>query len=81
MWLIQKIENSALILAQAAKGNPVVTTITVILYMFVFNLFEASIEAMVFGDRFSHWLDPMFTAAFIAYGAYSVWACAVYNTK
>lgn len=81
MWWIHKIEKSALILAQAAKGNPVVTTLTVILYMFVFNLVEASIEKSIFGERFAHWLDPIFMAAFMAYAAYSVWACAVYNSK
>lgn len=72
---------SALTLAKAAGGNPVISTATVILFYVMFNICEAMVEKAIFGERFEHWLDPFFGIAFIAYSAIAVYACAVYNTN
>lgn len=78
--LFRKIEKSALVLAQASDGNPAIATATVLVFMFTFNALEALLEMLIFGERFEHWLDLFFMAAFIAYQAYVVWACAVVTT-
>lgn len=75
------INISAKYLAAASSGNPVLTTCVVFLFYLFFNLLEGMVEILVFGDRFEHWFDPFFIGAFIAYSAYSVYACAEYNTK
>ncbi len=77
---MSKLEIYTLALARASKGNPVVSTATIILFYVMFNLLEAMVEKLVFGERFEHWLDPLFMMAFISYSAYSVWMCAVFNT-
>ena len=68
-----------LALAKASNGNPVISTATVMLFFVMFNMLEAGIEKLIFGERFEHWLDPFFMLAFIAYSAYAVWWCAVFN--
>ncbi len=75
------IKMSAKYLAQSAEGNPIITTCVVFLFYLLFSLFEAAVEVLVFGERFEHWLDPLFVGCFIAYSAYAVYACAVYNSK
>lgn len=77
---MNKLEKSLYVLAQSAEGNPVITTATVILFWMMFTVVEASIEKMIWGERFEHWLDPIFAAAFIGYAAGSVWFCAAYNS-
>ena len=76
---MNKFEVTARILARASGGNPVLSTATVILFYVLFNMVEGGIETLIFGDRFYHWLDPLFTSCFIAYSAYTVWMCADYN--
>ena len=67
-------------LAKASNGNPVISTVTIMLFYVFFSLLEGMIETLIFGERFEHWLDPFFIMAFIAYSAYAVWMCAVYNS-
>lgn len=74
------IYTSAMALASASKGNPVISTVTVMLFYLMFNILEAGIETLLFGDRFEHWLDPAFQLMFMAYAAFSVYACAAHNS-
>lgn len=76
-----KLHDSTMALASASKGNPAISTATVILFYFLFNTVEAGIESLIFGKRFPHLLDAVFGIGFIAYAAYSVWACAIWNTE
>ena len=66
-------------LAQACDGNPVGTTVIVMLFFVMFSVLEATVEKLIFGERFEHLLDPLFQLAFIAYSAYAVCWCAVFN--
>lgn len=75
------LEKSVLVLARAAGGSPITTTIVVFLFYIQFNLLEASLEKLIFGARFEHWLDPLFCGVFIAYSAYAVWGCALHNSR
>jgi threonine/homoserine/homoserine lactone efflux protein len=77
---MEQLQNSVMTLAASCKGNPVTSTLVVILFFVFFNIIEASVEKLIFGERFEHWLDPIFGILFIAYGAYAVWACAVFNS-
>ena len=78
--MFQVIDKSAMTLSRSANGNPVITTVVVALFFLGFNMIEAQIETLIWGERFEHWLDPIFGAAFIAYAAYAVYACAVFNS-
>ncbi len=75
------IEKTVLILAESAKGNPIVATIVVYIFYLMFTLLEAIVETLIFGDRFEHWLDPIFIGCFMAYSAYAVYGCALYNSN
>ena len=68
-------------LAASSKGNPVLSVATVMLFYVFFNLLEASIEQLIWGERFLHVLDPLFTIIFMGFAAYSVYACAVFNSE
>lgn len=59
--------------ARAAKGSPLVSTALVAMFYVMFSFVEAAIERLIFGERFEHWLDPLFGVAFIAYSAYCVY--------
>ncbi|WP_067514710.1 hypothetical protein [Endozoicomonas ascidiicola] len=66
-------------LVRSADGNPVHTTLTVMLFFVMFSVLEATIEKLIFGERFEHWLDPIFICGFIGFASYMVWVCAVYK--
>ena len=77
--MFEIIEKSGAVLAIACKGNPILTTATIFMFYLFFTMFEAGIEKLIFGERFEHWLDPLFIGCVIAYSAYVVWACAEHN--
>lgn len=63
------------------QWEPFFTTITVIAFYVFFNMLEALIEKLIFGERFEHWLDVFFCIGFIAFAAYCVTSCATYNRQ
>ena len=75
------IKKSVLALAGACGGNPIMTTIVVFMFYLAFNTLECVVEKLIFGQRFHHWLDPLFIGLFISYSAYAVWGCAAHNSK
>lgn len=75
------LESSGKMLAASANGNPVISVLVVILFYIMFSTVEASVEKLIFGERFEHWLDLFFQIAFMGYAGYSVVACAVFNSK
>ena len=75
------IEKSAMTLAESANGSPITTTLVIMLFYIMFNVLEASIEKVFFGERFEHLLDPFFALMFIAYAGYAVMACAFFNSS
>ena len=78
---MNKLQTATLRLAQACDGNPVNTTLTVILFCFLINVLFYVIEKLFFGGPFVHVFDLILTVAAIAYSAYAVWWCAIYNTQ
>ncbi len=76
---MNQLKKITLVLVKASNGNPVISTATVMLFFVMFNILEAGIEKLLFGERFEHWLDPFFMLAFITYSAYAVLGCAVFN--
>ena len=75
------IKKSAAVLAIAAEGSPVATTIVVMLFSSLFHFLECTLEVVIWGERFVHFLDPILICAYIAYSACAVLACATYNTQ
>lgn len=67
--------------ALAAGGNVFLAVLTVFLFYIPFSMIEAMVEKMIWGDRFEHWLDPLFMLAFMSFACTVVWACAQYNFK
>ena len=75
------IKNAFKVLSSSTDGSPVSSVLVVMLFYVFFNILEASIETLIWGDRFDHILDPFFIIAFMGMSAYSVYACAEHNTK
>jgi len=61
------------------RGSYVGTFYTVFGIYFLFNLLEAGVEIMFFGEPFYHRLDNFFGAAFIAFLILCLGACGSYN--
>ena len=78
---MDKINLMTVHLARASNGNPVLSTATIMLFYVMFNLVEASIEMLIFGERFVHYLDPIFALIFMGYAAYTVCICAAINSR
>ena len=76
---MNKLEKVTFALARASDGSPVISTATVMLFYVMFCVLEAIVEKLIYGDHFEHWLDPVFILAFIAYSAYAVYWCAMFN--
>ena len=72
-----KIKLSAAAVAKASDCNPFMAVATVMLFYVMFDIFEAGVEALIWGESFHHWLDPIFQLAFMAYSAVVVWECAI----
>lgn len=75
------LQKFTMTLVAAAKGNPIVTTVIIFMFYVGFNCLEATIEELVFGSRFLHWLDFVFVGGFMAYAGYAVYGCAKYNQR
>lgn len=73
------LDKVTLTLVEASKGSPVTAIAVIMLFYLMFNLLEAMIEKLIFGERFEHWLDPIFICLFIAYAGYAVFFCAAYQ--
>lgn len=78
---MKRLRIISLILARASLGNPVISTAVVCMFYLMFNMLVAQIETLICGERFEHWLDPVFLCAWIAYAAYAVYCCAIHNSK
>ena len=78
---MNKFEKGTMVLVRASSGNPVLSTATILLFYVMFNLVLAGVEILIFGERFEHWLDPIFAMLFMAYSAYAVLWCAIFNTR
>lgn len=74
------IHESAMTIARAAQGNPVLATFVVIMFALGIQVLEATVEQLVWGERFEHWLDVVVISGSIAYAAYVVYACALFNS-
>lgn len=77
---MNKIQHATFRLAQACDGSPVPSTLVVMLFFVMFSFVEAGVEIALFGKRFEHALDAVFALAFMAYSAYAVYWCAVFNS-
>ena len=77
---MNKLQNATLRLAQASDGNPIITTVTVMLFYVMFSIVEHVIEKLFFGEAFLHIFDLIFALLTVAYSAYAVYWCAIYNT-
>ncbi|WP_348720356.1 hypothetical protein [uncultured Alcanivorax sp.] len=75
------LTKSAYVIAAASKWNPIIAIIVVFLFFLAFNQLEATVELLLFGKRFEHWLDPLFMLAWMAYAGAAVWYCAAHNCK
>jgi len=78
---VNKVQLMTFRLAQSCDGNPIFTTVLVMLFFVMFNVLEATAESLIFGAPFKHFLDVIFQLAFIGYAAYAVYWCAVFNIE
>ena len=74
------VEKSAIVLAVASEGNPIISTVVVTLFTLAINSLFISIETLMTGSRFDHVGDIALLVASITYAAYTVYQCAVYNS-
>ena len=51
------IHESAMTIARSAQGNPVIATLVVILFVVGINAVEMTVEKLIWGKSFEHWLD------------------------
>lgn len=77
---LRSIRSHAYAIAVASKGNPVLAIMTVMGYWGMFIFVEVGIERLIWGERFEHWLDPIFNVCFIGFAGLVVWECAVFQT-
>ena len=70
------ILESAEILTQAVNGDPIFAVMLIALFYVAFNHLEETIEKLIYGERFTHFLDPIFIVAFTAYAGYCVYLCS-----
>lgn len=52
-------------IALAVKGSAISAFFLMLLLFFGFNVLEASIEKLIWGKAFLHWLDPLFVGLWL----------------
>lgn len=78
---MNQLQKATTALAASCEGSPIVTTIVVCLFYIMFSILEATVEMVIWGGRFTHWLDIPFQLIAICYAAYAVYYCAIYNSQ
>lgn len=78
---MNKLQKATTILVASCDGNPILTTFVVCLFFCMFSVLGATVEALIFGSRFTHWIDVPFQLITICYSAYAVFYCAIYNSE
>ena len=68
-------------LVLSCDANPFLCVAMVMLFFVMFNVLEWTVEKLLFGQGFVHWLDPLFQLCFIAYSGYVVHMCACYREE
>lgn len=76
---MNKIVKMAAVVAVACDGRPLNATLLVMLWFIGFSFVEAAVETLIFGHRFEHLLDIIFSLVFMLFAAIVVWQCAVYQ--
>ncbi len=74
--IIKTIDFSILTIVEATDRNPLSLIVIVFFLWCAFDLLEMTIEKLISGHHFAHWLDPIFQVLFIGYAAYGVFWCA-----
>lgn len=77
---MKPLKKATLVLVMASDGNPVITTLSVILLQLMFNFTEKQVEVLIFGKPFVNWFDVVAAAAFALYAGYAMTACAAWNS-
>jgi hypothetical protein len=73
------IYRSARYLSASAKYNPVMALSLTWMSYLLFTIAEAQVETLIWGDRFEHWLDPVFLVLLALYQLAVIEVCAIMN--
>ena len=73
------IYRSAKYLCASAKYNPIMALALTWMFYLLFTLAEAQVETLIWGDRFEHWLDPVFFVLLALYQFAVIEVCAIIN--
>jgi len=76
--LLELARHTACLLVVACRGDPLRSVATVFVFYMFFNVVEAVVEELLFGERFLHWFDLVFGVLFISYACLVVRYCRVY---
>ena len=75
------LQIATLVLVKASDGNPVTTTVVVMLFCVMANVAMYVVEKLFFGGPFVHFFDLILMLFGIAYSGYAVYWCAMYQTE
>lgn len=73
------LKQSAIVIALASKGDPVIGMIVVALFYLAFNSALAIAEKLIFGHRLEHFGDVLIALLFMAYAGVVVCECAFFQ--
>lgn len=76
---MNKLQAATFLLVKASNGNPIISTLVIVIFHVAFDRLEMKIEILLFGEHFVHWLDPIFILGFIAYAVYAIWIGGIYK--
>lgn len=74
-----KVLFSAVTIAKSAKFDPVISMIVVFLFYMLVWIAESTIEQVIWGERFPHFLDLFIVGFLIYYSGLVVYACSILN--
>lgn len=78
---MEYIKSTALTLAHASKGNPIVALCVIFMLWFMFAVVERDIEVLLYGEPFTHIIDIVIGVAVFAYSVYIVRVCGGVNSR
>lgn len=75
------IQKTARVVAAASNGNPVTSTVLIILFVFGIDFLFGVVETLIWGETFKHWLDAVLLAVSIVFAGMTTYECALHNAK
>lgn len=71
--------SSLAIITRATKGDTIISSLLLAFIFLAIQFLESTIEKLIWGEAFIHWLDPILIILMMIYWFAVICSCAIYH--